>query len=67
MSDNVLAGALSGVFTRFLGSPLDLLKVRLQLQIEPTSTLQVFTCVVVGACCAHEFGFKFDEGNDLLN
>ena len=41
LSDNVLAGALSGVVTRFLGSPLDLLKVRLQLQIEPTSSLQV--------------------------
>lgn len=41
VSDSVLAGALSGVFTRLLGSPLDVIKVRMQLQIEPTSTIQV--------------------------
>jgi hypothetical protein len=41
VSDNILAGGLSGVVTRFLGSPLDVLKVRMQLQIEPTSTVQV--------------------------
>lgn len=43
--DSLLAGALSGAITRFLLSPLDLLKVRLQLQIEPTSTNQVLVLV----------------------
>ena len=37
LSDSLLAGSISGVLTRIVASPLDVLKVRLQLQIDPTS------------------------------
>lgn len=47
INDSLIAGSLSGVVTRFLGSPLDLLKVRLQLQIEPTSSVKVGFAVIV--------------------
>ncbi len=33
--DSVVAGAVSGAVTRLLVSPLDLIKIRFQLQIEP--------------------------------
>lgn len=51
VSDSLVAGGLSGVFTRFLGSPLDVLKVRMQLQIEPTSALQVVTRTLFSQLC----------------
>ena len=50
--DSLLAGALSGVVTRFLGSPFDVIKVRMQLQIEPTSKLQVQMSCSVWYCIA---------------
>lgn len=34
-SDSFVAGAVSGGVTRLLVAPLDVLKVRLQLQFEP--------------------------------
>ena len=37
LTDSFAAGSISGVITRVVSSPLDVLKVRLQLQVEPTS------------------------------
>ncbi|XP_066589264.1 mitochondrial thiamine pyrophosphate carrier-like [Prorops nasuta] len=36
-SDHAIAGASSGFITRFISQPLDVLKIRFQLQVEPIS------------------------------
>ena len=36
--DSLLAGSVSGVVTRLLTAPLDVLKIRFQLQIEPINS-----------------------------
>ena len=37
MSDSLVAGCVSGALTRLLTCPLDVLKIRFQLQLEPIS------------------------------
>lgn len=39
-SDHALAGAMSGFLTRFVCQPLDVVKIRLQLQVEPIKKQQ---------------------------
>ena len=41
MKDSVVAGAASGVTTRLVTTPLDVIKIRFQLQLEPTIRLKV--------------------------
>ncbi len=47
LGESFLAGSLSGVITRFVSSPLDVLKVRLQLQVE-SSPYQVCVGSLLG-------------------
>lgn len=37
-----MCGSVSGVFTRLLIQPLDVLKIRFQLQVEPISKVSTF-------------------------
>ena len=39
LSDALIAGSLSGGITRLVGSPLDVLKIRFQLQLEPIKVM----------------------------
>ncbi|XP_012534513.1 mitochondrial thiamine pyrophosphate carrier [Monomorium pharaonis] len=40
-SDHAIAGAVSGCITRFLCQPLDVVKIRFQLQVEPISRYHI--------------------------
>ncbi|KAG7188885.1 hypothetical protein KM043_008491 [Ampulex compressa] len=39
-SDHAIAGAISGFVTRFICQPLDVVKIRFQLQVEPISNIR---------------------------
>ena len=40
MNDSLVAGAVSGALTRLFTCPLDVLKIRFQLQLEPISRVE---------------------------
>ena len=42
LSDSLVAGSVAGGVCRLLTAPLDVLKVRLQLQIEPISKVHLY-------------------------
>ena len=46
MNDSLIAGSVSGMLTRFLTCPLDVLKIRFQLQLEPISQVAITTHIV---------------------
>lgn len=40
LTDSLIAGAISGGVTRLVAAPLDVLKIRFQLQLEPIKVIQ---------------------------
>ena len=38
VSDSAIAGAISGISARVISTPLDVIKIRFQLQLEPIRT-----------------------------
>ena len=43
-ADTALAGAVSGVAMRIVSTPLDVLKIRFQLQLEPIKKVRDVCC-----------------------
>ena len=48
LSDDMVAGAISGVVARIISAPFDVLKIRSQLQVHDNNTIKSATSVVQG-------------------